>query len=79
MQDSDCVSLPSRRPRAQTQQKLLLSSHHDAQVGQSELRAKLAPMEGTHVLDSSKGGDGDGSAYWENWETVGEASINPFL
>lgn len=65
--------------KTKTQQQLLLSSHHDAHVGQSELSAKLAPVEGTNVLDSSKGGDGDGSAYWEDWETVSEASINPFL
>lgn len=82
-----CVSLPSPRPRprsqsqdcAQTQQQLLLSSHRNAHVGQSELSAEPAPVEGTHVLDSHKGGDGDGSADWEDWETVSEASINPFL
>lgn len=57
----------------------MLSSHHHAHVGQFELRAEPAPVEGTHVLDSHKGGDGDGSADWEDWETVGEASIDPFL
>lgn len=62
-----------------TEQKLLLSAHHDAHVGQPELGAQLAPVQGTHVLDSSKGGDGDGSACWEDWEAVSEASIHPFL
>lgn len=56
-----------------------ICSHHDAHVGQSEPGAELPPVEGTHVLDSGKGGDGDGSAYWEDWETVSEAPIHPFL
>lgn len=55
------------------------SSHHYAHVGQSELSVELAPVERTHILNSSKGGDGDGTAYWEDWKTVSEASINPFL
>lgn len=76
-----CVTAtsPTMAMTTKTRLKLLLSSHHDAHVGQSELGAELAPVEGTHVLDSGKGGDGDGSAYWEDWETVCEASINPFL
>lgn len=87
MQHTDCVSLPSPRPRpwsqwqdgAQTQKKLLLRSHHDAHIGQSELSAELASVEGTDVLNSGKRGDGYGLAYWEDWKTVSEASINPFL
>lgn len=54
-------------------------SHHYAHVGQSEWSVELAPVEGTHVLNSRKGGDGDGSTYWEDWKTVSEAPINPFL
>lgn len=74
-----CHLPPTTAMTTKTRPKLLLSSHHDAHVGQSELGAELAAVEGTHVLDSGKGGDGDGSAYWEDWETVREASINPFL
>lgn len=54
-------------------------SYHYAHVSQSEVCVELAVVEGTHILNSSKGGDSDGTTYWEDWKTVSEAPINPFL
>lgn len=54
-------------------------SYHYAHVSQSEVCVELAAVAGTHILNSSKGGDGDGTTYWKDWKTVSEAPINPFL
>lgn len=55
------------------------NTHHYVHVGQSELGVEAPPVDGTHILQSSEGRHCDGPSNRQNWQAVGEPSINPFL
>lgn len=54
-------------------------THHRAHVGHGEVRVEAPPVDRTHILLSSEGGDGDGSSNGQNWQVVREAPVDAFL